>query len=402
MILLSHPTANSTARHDALALRRAGVLGEFWTCSAERHTPHPLPITLASLSESATVVSAPLARDTWDSATARDRRTAPRRRRLRSLNAACRSLDHTVSTRLASEEFNGVYAYEDGAEESFRAAGRRGLLRIYGVNTAHWKATRTICMEESVLEPEWAATLDLPQMPARTHTRTDAELHQADLVVVGSTFMLSTLDQVSALPATVAVLPPGLPLRPNFSPVTAPRSTPKGKLRVLFVGPLAQRKGLSYLFRACRKFRGDVSLTLIGPRPHVSCPALERELREVRWRPLCSPTEILNEMAAHDVLLAPSLFEGFDPIMLDAMATGLPVIATPHTAAPDLLDHGVEGFIVPVRSTDDIVAKLDLLRRDPERRVAMAVNARRRAQQHTWESYERALAASVATALARR
>jgi glycosyltransferase involved in cell wall biosynthesis len=84
------------------------------------------------------------------------------------------------------------------------------------------------------------------------------------------------------------------------------------------------------------------------------------------------------------------------------MAAGLPIIATPHTAAPDLLDHGVEGFIVPPRSTEEIVAKLDLLRREPDRLAEMSANARRRAQRHSWENYERALAASVATALTRR
>jgi glycosyltransferase involved in cell wall biosynthesis len=88
-------------------------------------------------------------------------------------------------------------------------------------------------------------------------------------------------------------------------------------------------------------------------------------------------------------------------VILDALATGLPVIATPHTAAPDLIDHGVEGFIVPIRSTDEIVAKLEVLRREPERRAEMSASARRRAQRHTWEGYERALAASVATALSR-
>jgi glycosyltransferase involved in cell wall biosynthesis len=62
----------------------------------------------------------------------------------------------------------------------------------------------------------------------------------------------------------------------------------------------------------------------------------------------------------------------------------------------------MEGFIVPVRSTEEIVAKLELLLREPERRAEMSLLARQRAQRHTWENYERALAASVATALSRR
>lgn len=399
MILLSHPTANTTARHVARALSRAGVLGEFWTCSNEHRTPELLPITPAVFSETPAAPGASLPSFTWRDAVPR---SLWRRLGERSFNAACRSLDRTVSTRLGAAPFKGVFASEDGAEESFRAAGRHGLLRIYDLPGGHWEAAHAICHEESALEPEWAATLTWPRFSPRVSARKDAELHQADLVVVGSSYLLSTLERVPTLPATVAVVPPGTPAPATPSPPAATTPSATDKLRVLFVGALGQSKGLSYLFRACRELRPAVTLTLIGSAPPVPCPALERELREVRWLPVCSADELRAEMAAHDVLLSPSLFDGFDPVLLDAMSAGLPVIATPHTAAPDLLDDGVEGFIVPIRSPADIIDKLELLRREPDRRAEMSANARRRAHRHSWENYERAVAASVATALAHR
>lgn len=400
MILLSHPTANDTARHVALALNRAGVLGEFWSCSPARGAPHLIPLTPAALAAASAAASFPSHENGSFIANGLGEPGA-RERHSPSLDDVCRTLDRTVSTRLASERFKGVYAYEDGADESFRTAGERGLLRIYNLVAGHWLAEHDICTEEAALEPEWAATLTGPPGSSRASSRKDSELQQADLVFVGSSFMLSTVEQVPSLPATVAMLSPGA-LTATHTPVSvAGLNGPMGKLRVLFVGPLGQRKGLSYLFRACRALRPAVSLTVIGRPPAVACPALERELRSVRWLPECSAEELRTEMAAHDVFLAPSVFEGFDPVMLDALGAGLPVIATPHTAAPDLVDDGVEGFIVPVRSTEQIVAKLELLRREPERRAAMSASARLRAQQHSWENYERTLAASVATALAR-
>jgi glycosyltransferase involved in cell wall biosynthesis len=317
------------------------------------------------------------------------------------IDSLCRSLDHTVSTRLACHQFKGVYAHADSADESFRIAGLRGLLRIYDLAEGHWQAERDFCAEETALEPEWANTLDQPGTISRAMTRKESELQQADLVIVPSSFVLRTLENVPALPGTVALLSPGAPSRSEFA--SAPHRSASGEtLRVLFVGELSQRKGLSYLFRACRELRGAVSLTVIGAPATESCLALERELNEVRWLPHCTPEELHAEMAAHDVLLAPSVFEGFDPVLLDALAAGLPVIATPHGPAPAFVDHGVEGFIVPIRSTEDIVAKLELLRREPDRRVEMSASARRRAARHTWEGYERALAASVAIALSRR
>ena len=132
----------------------------------------------------------------------------------------------------------------------------------------------------------------------------------------------------------------------------------------------------------------------------MESPALDRELRDVRWIPTCTHAEVLAEMAAHDVFAFPSLFEGFGLVLLEAMAMGLPVITTAHTAAPDLIDEGVEGFIVPIRSSEAIVEKLELLIREPDRLAEMSASARRRAREHTWERYEQTLAAGISSALA--
>jgi starch synthase len=108
---------------------------------------------------------------------------------------------------------------------------------------------------------------------------------------------------------------------------------------------------------------------------------------------------VLAEMAAHDVFVFPSLFEGFGLVLLEAMAMGLPIITTPHTAGPDLISDGVEGFIVPIRSSAAIAERLDLLRREPERRQAMSERARSRSREFTWEQYGRSLAACVSSVL---
>jgi glycosyltransferase involved in cell wall biosynthesis len=108
---------------------------------------------------------------------------------------------------------------------------------------------------------------------------------------------------------------------------------------------------------------------------------------------------VLAEMSMHDVFVFPSLFEGFGLVLLEAMAMGLPIITTPHTAGPDLITDGAEGFIVPIRSSDGIAEKLDLLRREPARRAAMSESARARARKFTWEQYGHSLAASVSSAL---
>jgi glycosyltransferase involved in cell wall biosynthesis len=96
-------------------------------------------------------------------------------------------------------------------------------------------------------------------------------------------------------------------------------------------------------------------------------------------------------MRQHDVLIFPSLFEGFGLVITEAMSQGTPAITTPHSAGPDIIDEGVDGFIVPIRSADAIAEKLEMLARDRERLRAMKISAREKAQKQPWEKYRRAL-----------
>src|SRR5262249_26778766 len=138
-------------------------------------------------------------------------RESPRNGKSKS-EPACRSLDREMSSRIEDEKFRGVYAFEDNAEETFRAAGRRGLLRIYDLPLGHWRAANAILEEETELDPDWAPIADRAHDVVRQQTRKDAELEQADLVFVASSFTLRTLEKMPELGGSVAMVPYGAPL----------------------------------------------------------------------------------------------------------------------------------------------------------------------------------------------
>jgi glycosyltransferase involved in cell wall biosynthesis len=96
---------------------------------------------------------------------------------------------------------------------------------------------------------------------------------------------------------------------------------------------------------------------------------------------------LLREMSAADVFVFPSLFEGFALVILEAMAAGLPVITTPNTAGPDLIENGKEGLIVPAGDAKALRAAMDSLRYDPERARVMGRAAHEKAKEFTWEKY---------------
>jgi glycosyltransferase involved in cell wall biosynthesis len=158
-------------------------------------------------------------------------------------------------------------------------------------------------------------------------------------------------------------------------------------LRAIFVGALTQRKGISYALEAVRRLGARIELTLVGARPIAPCAPLDEALRKHRWFPSLSPPEVLAEMQRHDVLLFPSLCDGFGLVILEALACGLPVISTSHTGAPDVITEGVDGFIVPIRSAEAIAEKLEQLLNSPQQLAAMREAALMKARALRWEDY---------------
>ena len=160
-------------------------------------------------------------------------------------------------------------------------------------------------------------------------------------------------------------------------------------------GSLGQRKGISYLLEAVKSCGREVELTLIGRKTTEDCFPLNHATEKYRWLPSLPHHEILKEMSRHHVLVLPSLFEGFGLVILEAMAQGAVVIATNHTAAPDLMTDGVDGFVIPVRSAEAITRKLDFLAANPDRLQEMSQAATRTAARFRWENYRMQIARVV-------
>lgn len=395
MILLSHPIGNEFVREALVAFDQASMLEEFWTAiswNSKSAVNRALPKSVRQL----------FGRRAFPESIRSRTHTLPAREALRllagaaglssrhetgalSIDAVFRGLDRRVGDRLRKKDkFNAVYAYEDGALETFRAARDANISRLYDLPIGYWRVGQRIFAEEAEREPLWASTLTGTLDSADKLSRKDQELLLASRVIVASTFTKQTLAE-SPCTAKIDIVPYGAP------PAVAGEITkPSGKLKVLFAGSLGQRKGLSYLLAAVERLN-NVELTLLGRKVTDNCEPLESAVRKYRWLPTLAHADVLREMKSHDVLVLPSLFEGFGLVILEAMAQGTPVIATDHTAGPDVIESEVDGFIVPIRSADAIAEKLDLLAGDHDRLMSMKSAAKRKAENHGWDGYRQRL-----------
>jgi alpha-maltose-1-phosphate synthase len=408
MILFSHPIGNENVREALLAFDHAGMLSEFWTTiswNSKSPVNRVLPPSLRELFD----------RRSFPESVRSRTHTTPLREALRllaggagyssrhetgvfSIDAVFRDLDKRVADHLrkidppsqtaspartygVAGNVRAVYAYEDGALQSFRVARDRNLQRIYDLPIGYWKVGQRIFAEEAEREPEWAPTLTGTLDSTEKLARKDDELRLATRVIVASMFTKQTLAE-SPCTAKIDIVPYGAP-----PAISGDIAKPSGKLKVLFAGSLGQRKGLSYLLKAIDILKSKLELTLLGRKAAAGCGPLESAVRKHRWLPSLSHDAVLREMHRHDVLVLPSLFEGFGLVILEAMAQGTPVIATEHTAGPDIIEDGVDGFVVPLRSAEAIAEKLDLLAGDRERLISMKSAAQRKAGSFQWESY---------------
>jgi glycosyltransferase involved in cell wall biosynthesis len=207
----------------------------------------------------------------------------------------------------------------------------------------------------------------------------------ADAIVVASSYTKATLVEHNIPAEIIKVVPYGVDLQ-NFKTRTiAPKNN---KLRVLFVGSMVQRKGLTYLFEAIAKLpKGSTELVLCG-RGFVDHNLLKGYSSSDTIVQLnLDNSSLVAEMHKADVFVLPSLSEGFGHVILEAMATGLPIIATNHTSAPDLITDGEEGWVIPIRDTKAIVERLNWCIENKNLLFNMGMKAAATAKQFTWERF---------------
>jgi len=407
-VLLVHPTGNANVRQAALALEEAGMLAGFETTIAwhpgqgiDRWLPEGLRAELARRSFP-DLPAEKIRRHPWREmgrmvATRRGWQGLIRNETGRfSFDAVSRGLQRKVAGELKrGEAADAVYVYDACAEGIMEAAKERGIRRIFDLPIGHYRISQRIVEEERELKPEWATTLAGIHDSAEKLAGKDRELELADAVIVASTFTARTLE---AYPGRLSV--PVYRIAYGAPPAGPPRDPTRRRdpLRVLFVGQMGQRKGLSYLLDAVEQLGSGATLTLLG-RPLAMPPVLKRALERHRWIESAPHPEVLRLMREHDVLVFPSLFDGFGLVMFEAMAQGTVVIATPNSAAPDILEDDRDGFIVPIRSADAIAEKLAQLADDRPLLHQMSEAARQTAARATWDEYRMKLTLAVKAVL---
>jgi glycosyltransferase involved in cell wall biosynthesis len=405
MVLLTHPFGNANVRGVLEALNLAGLLERFVTTLGWSIESYPylsdhirgklrrnyaLPaekIDIHPFRESIRLVAAALSLG----------RLTRHETGWASIDKVWQSLDREAARRLRKgaygQQVRVVYAYEDCAEHLFLAARDLGLRRIYDLPIAYWETAQRLLREEADRYPEWEPTLLATRDSPEKLSRKTRELEWAELVICPSRFVLESLplDKQTARRCIIAPFgSPAVGVDPD-----AHKHVPGRPLRVLFAGALSQRKGLADLFAAMKLLDSTkIELVVMGAllRPldwyREQFPNFVYE----RTRP---HFEVLQLMQTCDIFVLPSIVEGRALVQQEAMACGLPLIATKNGGSDDLIIEGETGFLIPIRSPERIADRIEWFASNRSTVSGMGIAAQTRARELTWHAYGEQIAAAT-------
>jgi glycosyltransferase involved in cell wall biosynthesis len=164
---------------------------------------------------------------------------------------------------------------------------------------------------------------------------------------------------------------------------------PGDRPRVVMIGRLADGKGFDVMIEAAERFRdADVSVCLVGEGPlydSLQADVVERKLDDTVFL-TGYRDDVPQVLAASDVLALPSFREGTPRVISEAMASGLPVVATHIAGIPEQVAHGRSGYLIRPGDPEALADRLATLLNDASFRERMGRHGAKRAEQFSVET----------------
>jgi UDP-glucose:(heptosyl)LPS alpha-1,3-glucosyltransferase len=150
-------------------------------------------------------------------------------------------------------------------------------------------------------------------------------------------------------------------------------SIDKNDFVILLVGSGFERKGVEYLLRASELVTEPITVLIVGKGSEKKMRRYIKRQRGI----FCGPQkEIYKYYAASDIFVLPTIYEPFGNVHLEALASGLPVITTRLSGAAEIIQEGVQGFIIDKPEDINILAEKITILMDKDKNIRMGLEAR--------------------------
>lgn len=279
----------------------------------------------------------------------------------------------TALAQLTRREAVDLVQFTDARESLFCAAARPLIGHINDTYAAELLSLRDYCEHYADGPQRWAYYHVV-------HILERIALHKLDVVVANSHYTAQVIRSRYALPeARLRVCHKSVEARRFASAVPLRAGLPPHPPRILFVGGNMQRKGLPTLIEAAPRVLEifpDAEFWIVGLDPsqrkmEALCErkGVRHSFRFLGWQP---QEAMPGLMAQCDAFAMPSLTEAFGVALLEAMASGLPVISTRVGGIVEIVRDGENGLLIPPDAPADLARAIISLLNDSGRRAQLA------------------------------
>ncbi len=273
-------------------------------------------------------------------------------------------------------------AFSSFGLKTLRKARSLGALTIVDHGSAH------IEYQDKILREEYALHGIKPFHFRLAHPRNiESELveyEEADYICIPSQFSRRTFLEYGIPEKKLFVIPYGVDTSEFVQ-------TPKldNIFRVVFAGGMTIQKGVHYLLQAFSELKlPNSELLLVGGVSDEIKPFFKKYSGSFKYIGHVPQRELAKHYSQSSVFVLNSIHDGFGMVMIQAMACGLPVIATTNTGGSDLIEKGKNGFIIPIRDVPKLKEKLLYLFENREECNRMGASAKTRVKRgFTWDDY---------------
>jgi len=305
------------------------------------------------------------------------------------------SFDRWVASKLDSS-IDIVHCYEHSSLETIKKAKKLGIFVVYEQPSQHHSFLTPILEEQFKLNPALGTSTSSLLVNKKSEVRNmrrNEELMLADLIVCNSSFTKRTLLTANIPDSKINVVPLGFPTTKH----RVSSNKKNNRLRFIYAGTSNIRKGIHILLDVWKQNfsnRDDIELFIIGK---FDLPESYRytDIDNLHFVNSVPREELLENFYDADVLILPTLADGFGMVITEAMSRGVCVMCTENSAGPDIITHEKDGLIFKANSRGSIFEIIQTWSTRNDEISLMGKAAFETAKKYQWSDFRKNLIDSI-------
>ena len=309
------------------------------------------------------------------------------------------SFDRWVAMQLKAD-IDFIHVTENACLSTLKKAKQLNITSFYEQPSIHHLSYTDIVKNQHLKYPiflknEMNTVHDLHGK--RRDQRRDDELFLADKIICNSTFTKKSLIKAGLPEDNIITVPLGFPV---VSPLVKEKKIGE-KIIFMYAGNLSIGKGSHILLETWKELKLNkkhVELWLVG-KNHLPETFLTGLDDNVKFFGNIPRTDLMDTYGNAHVFVHPTLADGFGMVITEAMACGLPVIATYNCAGPDIITDKKNGLLIPADDKNALKDAISWCLSNQSKLIEMGIEAKQKAASYSWADYRKKLVEQVITNL---